>query len=190
MIPTLTCGNAVVWKPAEYSPAIGDALARLFMAGGLPDGVLNVGQCEGPAGLGGLERPRDEKLVDKVGFTGSSEVGKRIGELCGRHMQSPCLELGGKNPLVVMPDADLDLAVEGAPFSGFGTAGQACTSLGPVIVHRSVHDEFVSRFTRAVEESPIGDPTQDVLYGPMLSERFPERFLDCLELIASPSQAH
>jgi aldehyde dehydrogenase (NAD+) len=69
--------------------------------------------------------------VDKVGFTGSSEVGKKIGELCGRHLQSPCLELGGKNPLVVMPDADLDLAVEGALFSGFGTAGQRCTSLAP-----------------------------------------------------------
>src|SRR5687768_15829810 len=130
LIPALTCGNAVVWKPAEYSPAIGDALARLFMAGGLPDRVLNVVQSEGPEAFEGLERALDEKLVDKVGFTGSSEVGKRIGELCGRHMQSPCLELGGKNPLVVMPDADLDLAVEGALFSGFGTAGQRCTSLG------------------------------------------------------------
>ena len=78
--------------------------------------------------------------MDKVGFTGSSAVGARIGELCGRHVQSPCLELGGKNPLVVMPDADLDLAVEGALFSGFGTAGQRCTSLGTVIVHRSLHD--------------------------------------------------
>ena len=86
--------------------------------------------------------------MDKVGFTGSSEVGRRIGELCGRHLQSPCLELGGKNPLVVMPDADLDLAVEGALFSGFGTAGQRCTSLGTVIVHESVHDEFMARFTR------------------------------------------
>ena len=63
-------------------------------------------------------------------------------------MQSPCLELGGKNPLVVMPDADLDLAAEGALFSGFGTAGQRCTSLGTVIVHESVHDEFMARFTQ------------------------------------------
>src|SRR5688572_14159631 len=183
MIPALTCGNAVVWKPAEYSPAIGDALAKLFVAGGLPDGVLNVVQAEGSAAFEGLERALDEGLVDKVGFTGSSEVGKKIGELCGRHMQSPCLELGGKNPLVVMPDADLDLAVEGALFSGFGTAGQRCTSLGTVIVHQSVHDEFLCRFTRAVEESPIGDPTQDVLYGPMISARFSERFEGWLELI-------
>ena len=84
-------------------------------------------------------------VLDKVGFTGSSEVGSRIGELCGRHLQSPCLELGGKNPLVVMPDADLDLAVEGALFSGFGTAGQRCTSLGTAIVHRDVHDDFIGR---------------------------------------------
>ena len=190
LIPALTCGNAVVWKPAEYSPAIGDALAQLFIRGGLPDGVLNVVQCEGPAAFDGLERALDEGLVDKVGFTGSSEVGKKIGELCGRHMQSPCLELGGKNPLVVMQDANLDLAVEGALFSGFGTAGQRCTSLGTVIVHKSIHDEFVSRFARAVEEVKIGDPAQDVLYGPMLSERFQERFLGWLELIEDHHTIH
>ena len=183
LIPALTCGNAVVWKPAEYSPAIGDALAQLFIRGGLPDGVLNVVQAEGPAAFKGLEQALEEGLVDKVGFTGSSEVGKKIGELCGRHMQSPCLELGGKNPLVVMPDADLDLAVEGALFSGFGTAGQRCTSLGTVIVHESIHDEFLSRFATAVETAKIGDPEQDVLYGPMLSERFGERFLGWLDLI-------
>src|ERR671918_2805272 len=183
LIPALTCGNAVVWKPAEYSPSIGDALARLYMAGGLPDGVLNVVQAEGPAAFEGLEKALDEGLVDKVGFTGSSEVGKRIGELCGRHMQSPCLELGGKNPLVVMPDADLDLAVEGALFSGFGTAGQRCTSLGTAIVHRDVHDDFLARFSKAVTDAPIGDPTRDVLYGPMISARFCERFERWLELI-------
>ena len=190
LIPALTCGNAVVWKPAEYSPAIGDALAQLFIRGGLPDGVLNIVQAEGPAAFEGLERALDEGLVDKVGFTGSSEVGKKIGELCGRHMQSPCLELGGKNPLVVMPDANLDLAVEGALFSGFGTAGQRCTSLGTAIVHESVYDDFVARFARAVEEAPIGDPTEDVLYGPMLSERFHERFLGWLDLVEDHHSVH
>ena len=153
------------------------------MRGGLPDGVLNVVQAEGPATFEGLEKALDAGLVDKVGFTGSSEVGRRIGELCGRHLQSPCLELGGKNPLVVMPDADLELAVEGALFSGFGTAGQRCTSLGTAIAHDSVHDEFVSRFARAVEEARIGDPMEAVLYGPMLGERFHERFLGWLDLI-------
>ena len=190
MVPALTCGNTVVWKPAEYSPAIGDALAQLFIRAGLPDGVLNVVQAEGQVAFDGLERALEEGLVDKVGFTGSSEVGKRIGELCGRHMQSPCLELGGKNPLVVMPDANLDLAVEGALFSGFGTAGQRCTSLGTAIIHESVHDEFLSRFSRAVEEAKIGDPMEDVLYGPMLSERFHERFLGWLELIQTHHSVH
>ena len=139
--------------------------------------MLNLVQCDGPTTFEGLERALGEGLVDKVGFTGSSAVGSRIGELCGRHLQSPCLELGGKNPLVVMPDADLDLAVEGALFSGFGTAGQRCTSLGTVIVHESVHDEFMRRFSGAVEEAPIGDPFEEVLYGPMIHERFRERFL-------------
>jgi alpha-ketoglutaric semialdehyde dehydrogenase len=183
LVPAILCGNAVVWKPAEYAPAIGDALAQLFIHGGLPDGVLNLVECDGPTAFEGLERALEEKLVDKVGFTGSSAVGSEIGALCGRHVQSPCLELGGKNPLVVMPDAELDLAVEGALFSGFGTAGQRCTSLGTVIVHESVHDEFMERFTKAVEEAPIGDPTQDVLYGPMIHERFAERFEDWLGLI-------
>ncbi len=183
LVPAILCGNAVVWKPAEYAPALGEALAQLFINGGLPDGVLNLVECEGKTAFEGLERALEEKLVDKVGFTGSSAVGSEIGALCGRHVQSPCLELGGKNPLVVMPDAELDLAVEGALFSGFGTAGQRCTSLGTVIVHESIHDEFMERFTKAVEEAPIGDPTQEVLYGPMIHERFAERFEDWLGLI-------
>src|SRR3954452_2053063 len=144
LVPAIVCGNAVVWKPAEYSPALGNALARLFHAGGVPGGVLNVVQAEGAATFEGLERALEERLVDKVGFTGSSAVGAKIGELCGRNLQSPCLELGGKNPLVVMEDADLDLAVEGALFSGFGTAGQRCTSLGVAVVHEAIHDEFVA----------------------------------------------
>ncbi len=183
LVPALLCGNALVWKPAEYAPALGDAMAQLFLNGGLPDGVLNLVQCDGPAAFEGLERALDEGLVDKVGFTGSSAVGSQIGELCGRHVQSPCLELGGKNPLVVMPDADLDLAAEGALFSGFGTAGQRCTSLGTVIVEESVHDEFMRRFSGLVERAAIGDPFEEVLYGPMIHERFQERFLGWLELI-------
>jgi aldehyde dehydrogenase (NAD+) len=183
IVPALLCGNAVVFKPAEYAPAVGQALVELFRRGGLPEGVLNLVQADGAATFDGLEHALDEGVLAKVGFTGSSEVGTRIGELCGRHLQQPCLELGGKNPLVVMPDADLDLAVEGALFSGFGTAGQRCTSLGTAIVHESVHDEFLRRFTAAVEAAPVGDPMGDVLYGPMIHERFAERFLGWLELV-------
>jgi acyl-CoA reductase-like NAD-dependent aldehyde dehydrogenase len=172
LVPALLCGNAVVWKPAEYSAALGDALTRLFVAGGVPAGVLNTVHADGPTTYEGLSQALSQGLVQKVGFTGSSEVGAQIGALCGKHLQTPCLELGGKNPLVVMPDADLDLAAEGALFSGFGTAGQRCTSLGVAIVHDDVYDGFLERFVGRVEQAAIGDPTTDVLYGPMLNERF------------------
>jgi alpha-ketoglutaric semialdehyde dehydrogenase len=190
LVPALLCGNTVVWKPAEYAAASAQAMAELFLHGGLPDGVLNVVQCEGPVAFDGLEQALGEGLVDKVGFTGSSEVGRKVGELAGRHLQSPCLELGGKNPLVVMPDADLDLAVEGALFSGFGTAGQRCTSLGTVFAHDSIYDEFLKRFAAATEAAPVGDPMQDVLYGPMMSERFHDRFQDWLGWIKDHHSVH
>jgi aldehyde dehydrogenase (NAD+) len=191
LVPALLCGNTVVWKPAEYAPATAEALAQLFLHGGLPDGVFNLVLADGDTTYAGLERALGAGLVDKVGFTGSSEVGRRIGELCGRHLQSPCLELGGKNPLVVMEDADLDLAVEGALFSGFGTAGQRCTSLGTAIVQESVADEFLARFARAVEEASIGEPMEDVLYGPMMHERFLRRFEeDWLGLVRDHHTVH
>jgi aldehyde dehydrogenase (NAD+) len=183
LVPAILCGNAAVWKPAEYAAASADALARLFHAGGVPGGVLNIVQASGAETFAGLEQSLDLGLVDKVGFTGSSAVGVEIGALCGRHLQSPCLELGGKNPMVVMADADIDLAVEGALFGGFGTAGQRCTSLGTAIVHESVHDAFVERLDRALRASAIGDPRDEVLYGPMIHERFAERFEEWLGLI-------
>jgi len=183
LVPAILSGNAVVWKPADYAPALGEALTALFLHGGVPEDVLQLVQADGETTFAGLESALEEGLVDKVGFTGSSGVGREIGALCGRHLQSPCLELGGKNPLVVMPDAELDLAVEGALFSGFGTAGQRCTSLGTVLVAEPVHHEFMARFSRAVEAAPVGDPSADVILGPMIHERFCERFLGWLELV-------
>jgi aldehyde dehydrogenase (NAD+) len=184
LVPALLCGNAVVWKPAEYSAALGDAMVRIFHAGGVPGGVLNLVQASGKDTFDGLKASLEAGLVDKVGFTGSSAVGSEIGALCGRHLQSPCLELGGKNPMVVMPDADVDLAVEGALFGGFGTAGQRCTSLGTAIVHESIHDEFVAKLRERLAASPVGDPTDaGVLYGPMIHERFAERFEEWLGLV-------
>jgi aldehyde dehydrogenase (NAD+) len=184
LVPALLCGNTVVWKPADYAAASGHALFELFAHGGVPDGVLNLVLADGEQTFAGLEQALDGGLVDKVGFTGSTAVGREIGALCGRHLQQPCLELGGKNPMVVLPDADLDLAVEGALFSGFGTAGQRCTSLGTAIVHEDIHDEFLARFSRAVEAAPIGEPTDNVVYGPMLDARFAERFEGWLDMIA------
>src|SRR3954451_6647930 len=183
LVPAILCGNAVVWKPAEYAAALGDALAKLFLAGGVPAGVLSLVQASGEETFKGLEQSLEEGLVDKVGFTGSSTVGSKIGELTGRHLQSACLELGGKNPMVVMDDANVALAIEGALFGGFGTAGQRCTSLGTAIVHESVHDEFVRLLDERLRAAAVGDPTRDVLYGPMIHERFADRFEDWLGLI-------
>jgi aldehyde dehydrogenase (NAD+) len=190
LVPALLAGNAVVWKPAEYAAASADAMARLFVAGGLPEGLLTVVHADGAATFDGLAAALDAGLVGKVGFTGSTDVGRRIGALCGQHLQSPCLELGGKNPMVVTADADLDLAVEGALFSGFGTAGQRCTSLGTVIVEESVHDEFVRRFDAAVRSAPVGDPRQDVVMGPLLSERFAARYEEYLGWIEPGHRLH
>jgi alpha-ketoglutaric semialdehyde dehydrogenase len=190
LVPAILCGNAVVWKPAEYTAGIASAMTEIFHAGGVPKGVLNLVLAEGAQTFAGLERALSLRLVDKVGFTGSSAVGAEIGALCGRHLQSPCLELGGKNPMVVMDDADIDLAVEGALFGGFGTAGQRCTSLGTAIVHASVHDEFVRRLDERLRAAAIGDPMADVLYGPMLHERFAERFEEWLGLIRPHHTPH
>src|SRR5580658_1329439 len=184
LIPALLCGNTVVWKPAEYAAASARALFELLVrGGGLPDGVLNLVLTDGEQTFAGLERALAEGCLDKIGFTGSSEVGAAIGELAGRHLQSACLELGGKNPMVVTPSADLDLASSAALFSGFGTAGQRCTSLGTVIVHDDVAAEFTAQFDKAVRQAPVGDPFGDVVYGPMLGPRFARRFEEYLNWI-------
>jgi aldehyde dehydrogenase (NAD+) len=186
LVPALLCGNSVVWKPAEYAATSAAALYELFAHAGLPEGTLNLVVADGASTAQGLEEALDEGLIDKIGFTGSSQVGRRIGEIAGRHLQSPCLELGGKNPLVVWSDADLDLAVAGAVFSGFATAGQRCTSLGSVIAHADVHDEFLARFALAVEQAPIGDPRRPhVLYGPLLDPRFAAGFEERLANVSS-----
>jgi alpha-ketoglutaric semialdehyde dehydrogenase len=190
IVPALLCGNAVVWKPAEYAAASADAFYSLLANAGVPAGVLDVVYADGADTFDGLSQALEAGLVQKVGFTGSTAVGVRIGELCGRHLQTPCLELGGKNPMVVTEDADLDLAVQGALFSGFGTAGQRCTSLGTAIVHSSVHDEFVRRFAAAVESAVIGDPAGEVLCGPMLDAKFATSFEKYLGWIGPHHTVH
>ncbi len=190
LVPALLCGNAVVWKPAESTPAIAAAFAALFGAAGVTTGAFGTVVADGPTTYTALEQMLELHLVDKVGFTGSTAVGRAVGELCGRHLQSPCLELGGKNPMVVMADADLDLAVEGALFSGFGTAGQRCTSLGTVWVQGQVYDAFLDRFAAAVEDAVVGDPTQPVLYGPMISQRYLDNHLGNLGMVQPHHRLH
>ena len=190
LVPALLCGNSVVWKPAEVSPAVAHALTSLFHAGGVPADVLVTVVADGPTTYDALSACLDEGLVQKVGFTGSTAVGRRIGELTGRHLQTACLELGGKNPMVVMPDADLDLAVEGALFGGFGSAGQRCTSLGTLWVHDAVYDAMKSGFVAAVRSAVVGDPTQDVLFGPLISPAYLENHERNLGLVAEHHALH
>ncbi len=190
LVPALLCGNSVVWKPGEDSAAVAQALTSLFHAGGVPADLLVTVVADGATTFSALEQVLEAGLVQKVGFTGSSAVGSRIGELCGRHLQTPCLELGGKNPMVVMPDADLDLAVEGALFGGFGAAGQRCTSLGTLWIHDEVYDELTTRFYAAVEAAVVGDPMREVLYGPLISERYLANHERNLGLIAEHHTVH
>jgi len=185
LIPALLCGNAVVWKPAEHAIAVATAMVNIMHAAGVPRDVLTLVAADGADTSSGLEQALQARVVDKVGFTGSTAVGRRLGELTGRYLQSPCLELGGKNPMVVMPDANLELALEGALFAGFGTAGQRCTSLGTLWLHESLHDAFLERFAAMVAQARIGDPRQDVLYGPMIDETYLRNHLEHVQMVQS-----
>ena len=174
MIPAIMCGNTCVWKSPQDAPLLSFALARIMHQAGLPDGVINLVHGKGSGAGQYLVDAVDEGLVNKISFTGSTEVGKMIGEVCGRNLVSCSLELGGKNPLVVMPSANLDNAVAGAYWGAFGTAGQRCTSLGNLIVHESIYDAFMEKFMAKVKTTRIGDSSvhKDVLYGPMLSPKY------------------
>ena len=187
MIPAIMCGNTCVWKSPQDSPLLSFMLTRIMHEAGLPNGVINLVHGRGSGAGQYLVDSADEGMVDKISFTGSTAVGKMIGETCGRNLISCSLELGGKNPLVVMPSASIDNAVEGAYWAAFGTAGQRCTSLGNLIVHKDVFDEFMDKFMAKVEGTRIGDALRhdDVLYGPMLSERYAEDFLVGLEMCES-----
>ncbi len=180
ILPALICGNTVVWKPSEDAPTIAYLFGRLMDDAGVPKGVVNIVHGEGQNGAGeALLEGVDQGKVHKFSFTGSTQVGRLVGEVCGRNLQVPSLELGGKNPMVVLRDADLDAALEGVIFSGFGTGGQRCTSLGNLILDRPIADTFVKRLIAKVSAIKVGDPTQaeDVLYGPLIAERFFERFM-------------
>lgn len=184
MIPAIMCGNTCVWKSPQDAPLLSFALARIMHQSGLPDGVINLVHGKGSGAGQHLVDAVDEGLVNKISFTGSTGVGKMIGEVCGRNLVSCSLELGGKNPLVVMPSADIDNAVAGAYWGGFGTAGQRCTSLGNLILHQDIYDEFMNKFMEKVKSTRIGNSLvhQDVLYGPMLSQKYAKDFLTGIEM--------
>ncbi len=168
LIPALLAGNAVVWKPSDDAPGTAALFLDLFRRAGLPDGVLSQVHGAGAGGAGEhLVSMVDRGLLDKISFTGSTAVGRRIGEICGRNLQVPSLELGGKNPLVILADADLELAIEGALWASFGTAGQRCTSCGNIIVDKRVMPEGAPSSCAARPSSSVGDPLDEsVACGP------------------------
>ena len=179
IIPALLCGNAVVWKPSDDAPGTAELFLRAWLRAGLPPGVLSVVHGFGKDSAGQfLIEQVDAGNLAKISFTGSTAVGRNIGEICGRNLQQPSLELGGKNPLVILADADIDLAVDGALWAAFGTAGQRCTSAGNIIVDRRVLPLVREKLVRRTRSLKIGDPSQpSVDYGPMINQRFMAGFL-------------
>jgi aldehyde dehydrogenase (NAD+) len=169
LFPALVSGNTVVFKPAEDTPACATRLVRLFEEAGLPGGVLNLVTGYGPEA--GAPIVRDER-VRMISFTGSSVVGREIAAEAGRSLKKTMLELGGKNAMIVMPDADLDLALEGALWGAFGTTGQRCTATSRIILHRDIADEFTRRLVDQTKRLKVGfglDPSVQV--GPLINEQ-------------------
>jgi alpha-ketoglutaric semialdehyde dehydrogenase len=164
--PSILCGNASVLKPSEHAPLSAWWMGRLCLEAGLPPGVLNVVHGLGPeVGLPLVEDPR----VDLVSFTGSAATGRVVAEAAGRRLAKTCLEMGGKNALVVCDDADLDRAVEWTLASAFSNAGQRCAAASRIVVFDVVYDEFRTRLLAGVDalEPP----------GPVISEASMERVL-------------
>jgi aldehyde dehydrogenase (NAD+) len=154
IFPALVAGNTVVFKPSEEAPETGANLARLLTEAGLPPGVLNLVQGTG-AGCGAplVEHPG----VDLISFTGSNAVGTRIAEVCARTGKRVSLEMGGKNAIVVLDDADLELAARAIAWSAFGTTGQRCTACSRVIVQAGVHDRLLADVVARAQALRVGD---------------------------------
>src|SRR5712664_1796759 len=165
--PALAAGNTIVLKPAGLTPLTAVELGRIALEAGLPEGVLNV--------LVGAGRVVGERLVQhpdvaKVAFTGSTEVGKRIGALAAQSIKRVTLELGGKSANIVFADADLDKAAATAPMAVFGNAGQDCCARSRILVERSALDRFMQAFEKAIKALRVGDPLDDKTeMGPLIS---------------------
>ncbi|HLV96957.1 MAG TPA: aldehyde dehydrogenase family protein [Candidatus Acidoferrales bacterium] len=169
IMPALVCGNTVVIKPAEDTPLSTHNLAEVLEEAGLPRGVLNVVFGKGTVVGKAILETRDVRLVS---FTGSTEVGRIVSEACAPDFKKCHLEMGGKNIIVVMDDANLDLAVDGAIWGGFGTAGQRCTAASRVAVQKKIYSQFVSKFVERAESLKVGDgldPRTNM--GPVINEQ-------------------
>lgn len=178
----LAFGNTVVFKPSEYTPCMAWELTDILHRAGLPGGVLNLvmgrGHELGPVLAGHVE-------VDGVSFTGSVPTGRTIAAMCveSKRMKRMQLEMGGKNPLVVLDDANLDLAVECALNGAFYSAGQRCTASSRLIVQKGIHNNFVNKLTERLENLRIGhalDPNSDI--GPLVNKQQYENCLSYIEI--------
>ncbi|HEX9864772.1 MAG TPA: aldehyde dehydrogenase family protein [Acidimicrobiia bacterium] len=166
-------GNTAVLKPSEDAPLTGGLLlAEIFEEAGLPAGVLNVitGTREAASAIG--DEMISNPAVRRVSFTGSTEVGRIIAEKAGRHLKRAVLELGGKDPLIILADADVDYAVDAAVWGSFLHQGEICMSTERIIVEKSVAKEFTDKLKRRAEELPVGDPTNPAMaIGPLINQR-------------------
>jgi benzaldehyde dehydrogenase (NAD) len=171
--PALAAGNAVVLKPDPRTPVSGGVLlALLLVAAGLPQGVLSMMPGEADAGEALVCDPD----VAMISFTGSTTAGRRVGELAGRHLKKVALELGGKNALVILDDANMDLAVCGATWASYLHQGQICMSAGRHIVHQRVVDDYTQRMVQKAHSLTVGDPSSEqVALGPLITARQVER---------------
>ncbi|HEY2599207.1 MAG TPA: aldehyde dehydrogenase family protein [Candidatus Dormibacteraeota bacterium] len=165
--PALACGNTVVLKPAELTPLTAIRFAELALEAGIPEGVINV--VVGPGSLVG-ERLIAHPDVAKIGFTGSTEVGKRVMEGAAATIKRVTLELGGKSANVIFDDADLERAAASAPGAVFGNAGQDCCARSRILVQKSVYDRFLKLLIDATSKYRVGDPDQNGTdMGPLIS---------------------
>ena len=171
--PALACGNTVVLKPAELTPLTALRLAELVLEAGLPEGVVNV--VAGPGSIVG-RRLVEHPDVAKIGFTGSTEVGRSVMEGAAATIKRVTLELGGKSANVVFADADLERAAALAPAAVFGNAGQDCCARSRILVERSAYDRFLGLLVDATRAVRVGDPEDDATeMGPLISAAHRER---------------
>ena len=169
IMPALICGNTMVLKPAEDTPLSTWHLTQVMEQAGLPKGVLNVVFGDGPGAGAPLLR---NSGIDLVSFTGSSEVGRIVSEACAPTFKRCHLEMGGKNIIIVMEDANLELAIEGALWGGFGTTGQRCTAASRLAVQKSVYAEFKEKFVARAKALKVGDGLDPATQmGPSVNEQ-------------------
>ncbi len=168
MFPALLCGNAVIFKPAEDVPLTAHLLVEVLLEAGLPPEVVQLVHGEGSVvGRALVEHPE----IPVISFTGSTETGSSIGAACGRMHKRLSLEMGGKNAMIVMDDADLDLALEGVLWGAFGTTGQRCTATSRLIVHETVHDRFVKLLCDRADRLRLGPGLEETTeVGPLINE--------------------